>query len=252
MMKRFFSYMCLAAVCIWCLCGCQSTDSSMSTQQQDTTVTTTAETDVTAQTADTSAWMVADRGETILHILPYTFSPGLAAAVYTGPGYIYSSAQAMGQTASYTIVEETQDTQGNLWGKLDGDAGWIDLTQLVNQTPLTVCFAEDIQFRAENYHEYIVDGSDGMVQIAFCANEMLTDVRFVSLIPKGTSYLTEKTLYTLESLAPQMPLVIGVVYYGDMTTYGLSFTDASGNARHYAVYMSGMDGSLILEPFEPV
>ena len=36
-----------------------------------------------------------------------------------------------------------------------------------------------------------------------------------------------------------------------MTTYGISFTDADGNIRHYAIYTSGKDGALLLAPYEP-
>ena len=38
---------------------------------------------------------------------------------------------------------------------------------------------------------------------------------------------------------------------GDMTTYGISFTDADGAARHYAVSISGKDGSLVCAEYLP-
>ena len=41
------------------------------------------------------------------------------------------------------------------------------------------------------------------------------------------------------------PLVADVVFYGDMTAYGLSFTDESGIQRHFAITMSGFDSSLV-------
>ena len=41
----------------------------------------------------------------------------------------------------------------------------------------------------------------------------------------------------------------GVVFYGDMTTYGISFVDEEGNERYYAVSLSGMNGALVLNEY---
>ena len=90
---------------------------------------------------------------------------------------------------------------------------------------------------------------DGTVLLLFHAHEALTNVRVESLTPNGVAYMPEQTLYTLPLLTPEKPLVIGVVYYGDMTAYGLSFTDATGTERHFAAYMSGRNGMLLLEEY---
>ena len=46
-------------------------------------------------------------------------------------------------------------------------------------------------------------------------------------------------------LSASWPLVAEVVFYGDLTTYGVSFTDEYGAERHFALSMSGLDGSIV-------
>ena len=41
-------------------------------------------------------------------------------------------------------------------------------------------------------------------------------------------------------------MVAAVSFYGDMTTYGISFTDASGAQRCFEISLSGVDGSVVL------
>lgn len=249
-MRRMIVWLCISVLCMACLSGCQATDTQ--TRAQDTVSSeTTQATDVTAQTTDASL-STAAKTQRVPHVLPYTFSPGMSLAIYTGPGFIYDSAQATFSVASYTVVEETQDTQGNLWGKLDADAGWISLTQVAQQTPVTLCFADDATMRdGEPYQEYMVDDTQYTVEICFYANETLRDVEFVMLQPNETSYTETEKLYKTDTVPAQSSLVLGIVFWGDMTTYGISFTDADGNIRHYAIYTSGKDGALLLAPYEP-
>ena len=110
-MRRMIVWLCISVLCMACLSGCQATDTQ--TRAQDTVNSeTTQATDVTAQTTDASL-STAAKTQRVPHVLPYTFSPGMSLAIYTGPGFIYDSAQATFSVASYTVVEETQDTQGN-------------------------------------------------------------------------------------------------------------------------------------------
>jgi hypothetical protein len=57
-------------------------------------------------------------------------------------------------------------------------------------------------------------------------------------------------LYALPEISPDKPFVAGVVFYGDMTTYGISFTDASGTERYFSVYLSGRNGALITNQYK--
>ena len=110
-------------------------------------------------------------------------------------------------------------------------------------------FASEQLIGSGNYHEFIADDSKYTVKIAFYTNDVLGNVKFNSLQWNGTSYSVEKELYTLSALSPYKPLVTNVVFYGDTTTYGISFTDKNNNERHFAVYLSGMDGSLVMSEY---
>ncbi|MGM9619133.1 MAG: hypothetical protein ACI3W8_04790 [Oscillospiraceae bacterium] len=193
--------------------------------------------------------------ETLPSAVPYTLSLDAATAIFGGPGYDYAYVQTVGQDGVYTIEEESRDGEGNLWGRLKSGAGWIDLTYLrsteAEDAPITASFGDDALLRGGQYLEYIVDDSASMVKIVFRAREPLRQLRLTSLQPREDSYETEETLYTLDTLSPETPFVAGVVYYGDMTVYGVSLTDSAGTERCYAVYISGRNGSLVLDEYWP-
>ncbi len=63
-------------------------------------------------------------------------------------------------------------------------------------------------------------------------------------------FVPGEKLYALDKLNSDKPLVVGIVFYGDFTTYGLSFNGAQGNEYNYTIYTSGKDGSVILQKAE--
>ena len=87
--------------------------------------------------------------------------------------------------------------------------------------------------------------------MAFRSGEVLRNVRFSLLQFDGSANGTLEELYALPELTPEKPLVTGVVFYGDMTTYVISFTDGSGKECSFAVYMSARNGALTLEEYRP-
>lgn len=102
------------------------------------------------------------------------------------------------------------------------------------------------------YHAYWSDETDYITSIGFTPAERLTDVKFGLLDWFETeSYVMNEVLYTIDEMDPDHCFLAQVVFWGDMTTYGISFTDESGEARHYAVSISGRDGSLVCTEYEP-
>ena len=80
----------------------------------------------------------------------------------------------------------------------------------------------------------------------FTPAERLTDVKFGLLDWFETeSWQMSEVLYTMDELDPDHCFLAQVVFWGDMTTYGISFTDENGEVRHYAISISGKDGSLV-------
>lgn len=176
-------------------------------------------------------------------------------SIYAGPSYDYSFVGTVEVAGTYTIVEEAWDEEGNLWGKLKSGAGWVDLTDIRSEErrsePISANYADKALLDSGNYHHCIADTSEYMVQIAFRTNEILTDFTLHSMQFNGDDFVAEEVLFSLEELNPDKPLIADVAFPGDMSMYGISFTDSNGTIHNYAVSISGRNGSLILAEFTP-
>jgi len=191
--------------------------------------------------------------ETIIPYLQKISRPD--QSIFCGPSYDYSFVGTVEVAGSYTIVEEAQDDAGNLWGKLKSGAGWVDLTDIrspdATSAPVSVNYADNKLLYSGNYHHCIADTSEYMVQIALRAKEVLRDVYFTSLQFNGDSYQMAEELYYIAEMHPDVPLVADVAFPGDMSMYGISFTDGNGAIYNYSISISGRNGSLILAEFTP-
>ena len=171
---------------------------------------------------------------------------GAWVPIFEGPGYDYVYEQLVGKDNTYTIVMEVWDDEGNLWGKLKSGAGWVDLDYVgrMEEAPIIISFADDRLLASEDYREYTDSSARHRETLAFRSNETLTNVRFNSLGYRNGSYVVEEELYSFGRMRSDWPFVASVPFMGDMTTYGISFTDADGHAHHYAVCLSGRNGFL--------
>ncbi len=113
--------------------------------------------------------------------------------------------------------------------------------------PICADYAEE-SFNA--YYAYWSDETDFITSIGFTPTEKLTDVTF-SLLTWEENYRVAEVLYTIDAMDPEHPFLAQMVFWGDMTTYGISFTDAGGQGRHYAISISGKDGSLLCTEYTP-
>ena len=167
--------------------------------------------------------------------------------IYAGPAFLSGAVAMVEEAGTYTIVEEAQDRDGNTWGKLKSGAGWICLTEPA-LAPIYADYAAE-SFNA--YHAYWSDETDYITAIGFTPAEKLTNVRFGLLDWFETeSWQMAEELYTVDEIDPDHAFLAQVVFWGDMTTYGISFTDADGAERHFAVSISGKDGSLICQEYQ--
>ena len=110
--------------------------------------------------------------------------------------------------------------------------------------PVTAEYAES---GAIADHTAVWEESEYTCYVLLTAADNVRNVRLAMLDFTDTMDYTLGTVF-FEAAEMQIgeTLLAGVVYYGDMTTYGISFTDSSGAERSYAFFMSGKDGSLIL------
>ncbi|MBQ8355379.1 MAG: hypothetical protein IJY40_07130 [Oscillospiraceae bacterium] len=167
--------------------------------------------------------------------------------LYAGPAFLSGAVAMVEEAGTYTIVEEALDSDGNTWGRLKSGAGWICLTEPA-LAPIYADYAAE-SFNA--YHAYWSDETDYITSIGFTPAEKLTNVRFGLLDWFETeSWQMAEELYTMDEIDPDHAFLAQVVFWGDMTTYGISFTDADGAERHFAVSISGKDGSLICQEYQ--
>ena len=167
--------------------------------------------------------------------------------IYAGPAFLSGAVAMVEEAGTYTIVEEAQDRDGNTWGRLKSGAGWICLTEPA-LAPIYADYAAE-SFNA--YHAYWSDETDYITAIGFTPAEKLTNVRFGLLDWFETeSWQMAEELYTVDEIDPDHAFLAQVVFWGDMTTYGISFTDADGAERHFAVSISGKDGSLVCQEYQ--
>ena len=166
--------------------------------------------------------------------------------IYEGPAFCYPVATLVGEAGVYTIVEETLDTDLNLWGRLKSGLGWICLTD----PPITPVFADYAPDHFVAAHSWHCGEEDYVTHIGIQPNEPITNV-VVSRLGIDPPYCEEEILWTVDALNADEPAKISVVFWGDMTTYGIRFLDMHGNPRYFALSVSGRDGSLVCTEYTP-
>ena len=226
-------------------------DPTVPTTKEDPAVTTTEETPPTDPSEapteeETQHRPTEESGNTV----PYLQQIDRAdQSVYSGPGYDYGFVGTVRKRGTYTIVEEAEDYEGNLWGKLKSGMGWVDLTQLRSEeyksALLSANFAEDDLIHSGAYH-YFSDGQEYRVPIAFRAYGTLRDVTIYTMEFDAEGPFPGEDLYSLPQMTEELPLVAELSFPGDMTTYGIRFTDEQGDPHSYIVYLSGRNGALML------
>lgn len=166
--------------------------------------------------------------------------------IYENPGFCEDIAALFEEAGVYTIVEEAYDRDGNLWGRLKSGIGWVCLTEPAI-VPVFADFAPEHFVSDYQWHcgepEFVTD-------IGILANQTITDVTFCSIeiLP---DFREDEILYTVDEMHADEALKVSVVFWGDFTTYGLSFTDGNGNRRSFSLMISGKDGSLVCREYTP-
>ena len=223
------------------LCGCAAGPAE---------TTAPAETTLPPETASTSASSVPETTVPPMTTGPLTHTVRIDdpdTCIYAGPAFTAEVTALVDEAGVYTIVEEATDADGNIWGRLKSGIGWVCLTEPA-LAPIYADYAPE-SFNA--YHAYWSDETDYITSIGFPPAEKLTNVRFGLLDWFETeSWQMSEELYTIDEIDPDRPFLAQVVFWGDMTTYGISFTDADGAERHFALSISGKDGSLVCQEYQ--
>lgn len=258
-MKRYSQSLLLGLVCALVLCACGRPDGpvqpteSGSASKPDTSISAPTLPPVQGEQSSQSA---PDRSEPEQSrpegFRSYTIPLDGATQIYNGPSYDWEFLRHVEQDGVYTIVEEAVDEESNLWGRLKSGVGWVDLTYIrsgwLAEAPITASYAHKALLDSGDYHRFVAQDAQRGVKILFRAREKLKNVTVTSL---GLEGQVEQVLYTLDQLTEQKPLVVQVLFYGDLTAYGISFTDSSGTERSFSVCISGRNGALVLQDLNP-
>lgn len=121
------------------------------------------------------------------------------------------------------------------------------------ETTVHVDYAQD-DYVDGAVDEFNIRGGFAGVRVLFTTTKTVSDFKILHLTCEtidddgNITFAVEET-YSQPELTPDRPLVAGLEFPGDMPSNGISYVDADGVTRKYAVDMSGMDGSLFLWEF---
>ena len=128
-------------------------------------------------------------------------------------------------------------------------ASW---TAQFNAVMLSIAFGRPAPVRvdwAEKTDDLLVVDRDGEY-VTIMADETVTDVALLALeFVDSDDFFDATVLYEQDELVPDDPLVVRIAFPGDIPCYGIGYTDGNGQARRFAIGISGMDGSLVLTEF---
>lgn len=121
----------------------------------------------------------------------------------------------------------------------------------VGEAEVSVAFADEMLSDGADYDTFTADVSEFQTEIVFTAAHRVKNFKVLALTYEGTDedgkiLFSQKELYTQETLLPDRPLVVGLTFIGTIPNYGISYEDANGTERCFAVEESGEDGSLLL------
>lgn len=162
--------------------------------------------------------------------------------LYRGPGFVYSPLGNMGEIGTYTIMAVVIDADGTAWGKLKSGDGWVNLAQLELDVPIiTVADVDDRLLKSGNYEHQVLSTDEYTQQVAICAHKEIRDIEFYSL-DVSEAYMADQLLFTMTKVKAGSFILMDISFPGDMTTYGLRFTDKDGKSYSYLLEDSGYHG----------
>ena len=113
-------------------------------------------------------------------------------------------------------------------------------------------WADDVIDNLTEYDVYSDGTSESQARMVFFTDAPVENFKLVELTPEyyiedeGTLVYSVTDLYSRGTFTPSHPLVASLNFKGDLPSYGVSYTDADGLEKVYAVEISGEDGSLII------
>ena len=113
---------------------------------------------------------------------------------------------------------------------------------------LSILPAEDAGLTEGGYDAY--READPMAEIVLLPTRSVTDFHYFIVDFREDSELftltREDDLYTADALSPDRPLLLAIPFVETLPNRGVSYVDADGALRQYAIVESGKDGTIFL------
>ena len=113
---------------------------------------------------------------------------------------------------------------------------------------LSILPAEDAGLTEGGYDAY--READPMAEIVLLPTRSVTDFHYFAVgFREDGEQLTltrEDDLYTADALSPDRPLLLAIPFVETLPNRGVSYVDADGAHRQYAIVESGKDGTIFL------
>lgn len=172
--------------------------------------------------------------------------------IFDEPTYDGRCVGTVRQAGVYTIVEEVTDDESNRWGRLKSGAGWLDLTQVEeNNAAELLMTAAELTYALESPYLQASQPTEHSIALIFHAYDRLVNVRLYSLAYDGETYEPAEPMYVAEEMDATQPMVAHLEFSGDLTMFGVSFQDASGNFHHYRISTNGRNNAIGFVPYDP-
>ena len=117
-------------------------------------------------------------------------------------------------------------------------------------TPISLERITKEDVKESEYHVFVKEESEYTQYFLLKPSEEVYNISLSLMELSDDGMVPGEELYKLETLNAEKPLVVGIVFYGDFTTYGLSFSNLSGDELDFSIYTSGKDGSVVFHKEE--
>ena len=115
-----------------------------------------------------------------------------------------------------------------------------------------VYFEEDYPDDLDDYDEFVLEEDDYAGPIVYAASKNVKNFKIYkisSIDEKEDSddfTYTGYEVYSADKLSSKKPLLVTMLFYGDMPEYGFSYDDSDGNTRFFLTELGGKDGSIVV------
>ena len=254
-MRKIMCVFLVAVLCSMTLSGCGYFWARLAATQAtppETTAATTAVPEITVPetTAPTQEETTAPTEEEttaptepLSDTLPYLKSLPAEACIFKEPDADSAFSQTVEQEGIYTIVEEVRHANGQIWGRLKSGVGWVNLSDpfchgkalpavTASRTSQIIMDSQHHRVNAQASQEYVI-------YLTFMPHETVYNLRLEEQHP-----VWSKTLATIDTLSPGMPLVVGVTLV-DFNYFTLTYEYGDGQTGSVCVDQNYTDGPLL-------